>query len=438
MSDAGPSPVPDRPAAAAGGASSSSTLQVGVGLLVLGLSGFVFLGLSGRDLGPAAAAPVSVAWTILNAVGIGLFMPLEQEVGRRISAARARGAAFPPLARVRHYAAAALGALALVAAVFNGPIADTFLGGSRILLVVLVLALAAQALEYYARGMLAGTGRFRRYGAQLAVDGAARMVLSAAIFLLPTSSAALYAAVLVLSPALATLATIPLRDLLRRDGPAVPGERYPLAPLVTTSITAQLVANAGPLAIAVLATPAEQAITGQFVAAITIGRVPLFLFAAVQAVFLPALAAQVTTGRHAAFRAAMRRGFAATALLGGAGVVGIAVLGRWVMHVIYGPAFDVSVLDITLIAVSGALFMVAQLLAQGLLAHKTDTVVALGWGLGIVVTVLSLALPLPITTTVAVALCTGSGAAAAFFALALQRTTRAWESRLTLDTPEDR
>jgi O-antigen/teichoic acid export membrane protein len=425
--------VPDQPAGA-GSPSSSSTLQVGVGLLVLGLSGFVFLGLSGRDLGPAATAPVSVLWTILNAVGIGLFMPLEQEVGRRISAARARGDATPPLSRVRRYAAAALGTLAVVALVFSGPIADTFLGGSRVLVVVLVLALAAQALEYYARGILAGTGRFRRYGAQLAVDGASRMVLSAALFLLPASSAELYAAVLVVSPVLATLTTIPLRDLLRRDAHARPGERYPMAPLVTTSVTAQLVANAGPLAIAVLAAPGEEAVTGQFVAAITIGRVPLFLFAAVQAVFLPSLAALVTTGRHEEFRSAMRRGGAATALLGAAGVVGIAVLGRWAMRLIYGPAFDVSVLDITLIALSGALFMVAQLLAQGLLAHKTDTVVALGWGLGIVVTVLSLLLPLATTTTVALALCTGSGAAMVFFAVALHRTTTSWVDQLNHHT----
>ncbi|WP_127131959.1 lipopolysaccharide biosynthesis protein [Georgenia sp. SYP-B2076] len=466
MSATDPDLVPDQPVnhpEAKAPSGSSNALKVAVGLMIFGLSSFVFLGLSGRDLGPALAAPVSVAWTILNAVGIGLFMPLEQEVGRQISAARARGALRrPPLPRVTRYAVGAVLALAVVALVGIVPISDTFLGGSRGLVVVLVLALAAQALEYYARGILAGTGRFRRYSTQLAVDGGARIVLSALVFLAPAASPVLYGAVLVASPLIATLTTIPLRELLGRgqgaaasagagtaertpgtaaaaDGGAPAGTAgQPLAPLVVTSVSGQLLANAGPLAIAAISSAAEQATTGQFVAAVTIARIPLFLFAAVQAVYLPSLAAHVTTGRVEDFRRSVRAGALATAALGGAGVLGVAVLGRWAMQLVYGPEFDISRLDITLIALSGGLFMGAQLLVQGLLAHQVDALVAWGWGLGIAVTVATLFLPLATTTTVAVALCTGSAAALLFFAAALRRTMRGWAGAPRRHSSEER
>lgn len=112
-------------------------------------------------------------------------------------------------------------------------------------------------------------------------------------------------------------------------------------------------------------------------------------------------------------------------------MVGIAVLGRWLMHLIYGPGFTVAALDLNLIAVSGGLFMLAQAAAQGLLAHRADVPVAVGWSVGILATAAALALPLPTTTAVAVALCAGAAVALAVHLAVLARTVRAWARGLT-------
>ncbi|MBX9243469.1 polysaccharide biosynthesis protein, partial [Actinotalea ferrariae] len=190
-----------------------------LGLGVFGLSSFAFLGIAGRDLGPAGSAPLSVAWTVLNAVGIGLFLPLEQEAGRRLSGAIAvDGGASVSMRGTLRYAVWAVAVLAVVGAALHVPLSELILGGERVLVAVLVLALAAQAAEYLARGVLAGTGQFGRYGSQLAVDGALRVAGAALVAASGNGSVLAYGAVLVAAPALATVVTLGARA--RRTGVA--------------------------------------------------------------------------------------------------------------------------------------------------------------------------------------------------------------------------
>ncbi|MBX9246437.1 hypothetical protein ICW40_16715 [Actinotalea ferrariae] len=198
----------------------------------------------------------------------------------------------------------------------------------------------------------------------------------------------------------------------------------PLAPLVTASATGQLLANVGPIAIAALTSPAEQALSGNFVAAVTIARIPLFFFAAVQAVFLPSLAALVALGRRAELVATMRRALLATTALGVVGTVGVHLLGPWALGLVYGPEFAIDRLDLDLIAVSGGVFMLAQVLAQGLLAHGADRAAAVGWSVGLVAVPLALLLPLDPATRVATALCVGSAVAVAGHAVGLRAALR--------------
>lgn len=395
----------------------SKTVWVALGLGVFGLSNFVMLGLAGRDLGPAVSAPVSVTWTFMNAVGIGLFMPLEQEVGRRTSAALANSGRIDGIADVFRYIAWALAGLLVVGSLGAVAIARVFLSGDLVLSFLLMAGLVVLAAEYLCRGILAGTGRFRRYGAQLVIDGTVRIALSALVFSMALSSAAAYGMVLVMAPLVATLATAPW-DFLRSGALTRTALRpWPMAPLVLTSATSQLMANAGPLIIAALATDAERDSTGRFVAAITVARIPLFLFAAIQAVLLPAMSAHVARRDRPAFVAALIRGGLVTAALAVTGIVGIAVAGSWAIQLVYGTAFTLDSVDLLLLALSGGIFMAAQFLAQALLALHADGTVASAWGIGIIFTVLALTLPLGLTTLVATALCVG--ALAAVFVLAL-------------------
>lgn len=458
-------------------------LWVAIGLAVFGASNFAYLGLVSRSLGPAAAAPVSVLWTLLNAVGIGLYLPLEQEVGRRLSAARALRGRAEPMRRTLVYAGGTVAAIGVVTLLANGVIASGLLSGETALPAVLAAGLAGQALAYLTRGLLAGTGRFRRYGLQFVVDGVLRTVAAAVLFAADVRSPTAFAWVLVVAPVVAALLTVPRGSLalLRHGGapespalegsaPESPASESPAAedpvadvaapggaahggtpdepvrgsggpvgtagaapvrmgPLVATSVAGQLLANAGPIAVALLALPSQQALSGRFVAAVTVARIPLFLFAAVQAVFLPALASLAARHDHAGFRRAVLRALGATGALGVAGTAGVLAIGPLVLSLLYTPEFLVERDVMGLVALSGALFMLGQVLALALLAQHADRAAAIGWTVGIVVLVASLALPLDLLVRISVALCTGSLAAAATHALLLRTTLRRARAR---------
>ena len=59
--------------------------SVGAGVLAAGFFTYLFLSLAGRVLGPEAFAPVSSLWALVFIVGPGLFMPVQQELGRLVS-----------------------------------------------------------------------------------------------------------------------------------------------------------------------------------------------------------------------------------------------------------------------------------------------------------------------------------------------------------------
>ncbi|MCL1870978.1 MAG: hypothetical protein FWF90_11275 [Promicromonosporaceae bacterium] len=403
----------------------TSTLWVAIGLGLFGLSNFVFIALVGRDLGPAGSAPVGVAWTVLNALGIGLFQPLEQDAGRRLAAGRARGVG-ANLARAVRLGLWGSAAIVVVGLALMPWIADAVFSGAREIVVVVVLGLVGQAIAYYARGVLAGSGLFVRYGAQLAADGALRIVLAVVLFVLPTQSRLLYGLVLVVAPVAATLLTAVPPTLLRlaRAHRELPVGQH-LGSLVGASSFAQLLANLGPIALAALATPEQQGLSGSFVAGVTIARIPLFVFAAIQAVFLPALAAQLARGDLAGYRRSVRNAFAATGALALAGVLGLWLLGPWALRLVYGDQFDLSRATLTVIAASGGVFMLAQVCAQALLAHVRERLVAIGWFGGLVVALVTLALPGALDLRVAWALTIGAAVSFVVLAGALVRTDRA-------------
>ena len=413
-----------------------SMLWVAVGLGVFGLSNFVFLALAGRDLGPETSAAVSVAWTLLNALGIGLFQPLEQETGRRLSAARALGETGADLRRMVRYALVT-GLLIVVVGLAGTPwIADALFGSAKDIVLVVVLGLLGQALAYYARGVLAGTGRFNRYGEQLAVDGAIRIVAASALYLSGAGNQFLYGIVLVVAPVAATLLTARVSTLVKVARHAVAQRNGDgMLSLVAASSSGQILANLGPIAMAVMATASQQSLSGRFVAAVTVARIPLFLFAAIQAVFLPALAALAATHDVAGFRASVRKALLASAALGLLGILAIAVLGHWVLWLIYGPEFTIDTPTLVLISISGALFMLAQVFAQSLLAHHAERTVAMGWTLGILGSIATLFVPLSLSVTVALALCVGSAVALTSLALASRRTNRVWQASLKVTEP---
>ncbi|WP_421734376.1 lipopolysaccharide biosynthesis protein [Cellulomonas sp.] len=405
-------------------------VPVALGLGVFGLATFGFLGLAGKTLGPALFAPLSVLWTLLNAVGIGLFLPFEQELGRTTAARRALGQGNRPVAAAVLRFGVVVGAAVVVVSLVATPLlASELLGGRRSLVLLLVLALVGMGLSYAVRGLLAGNGRFGHYGAQLAVDGVLRVAAAAVLAALGVRDAAAYGVVLVVAPLVAVLVTTPRHraELVSPGPPVVRGDVVrAMVVLLVASVTSQLLANAGPLVVQVLASPGEEALAGQFLAALVIARVPVFLFAAVQAVLLPGLASLVGAGSVSGFvrRLALVTGL--TAAIAGVGVLVMWIWGDALVGLLFGDEFGVGQEVILLIAVSGALFMLAQLCAQALLALGAERWVVVGWTAGLLALVVACFAQGSVTGVAATALVVGSGVAVLVLAVALVARTARW------------
>lgn len=422
--------LPIQPAARQG----RGMIAVAAGLGVFGLSTYGFLGFAGQGLGPERFAPLSVLWTLLNALGIGLFLPFEQELGRVTAMRRARGEG--NLSYVRHVTTVALALLAAVCvlAILAGPVLSSrLLTGQGELVLLLVLAMAGMAASYMVRGLLSGQGRFDRYGAQLATDGVLRVLAAGALFGLRIDNVAAYGLVLFVSPVAAVLLTTPRPSVLIRTGGPEVAQRAvvrAVGTLLGASVLSQALANAGPIIVQLLATPNERAVSGQFLAALVVARVPLFLFAAVQAVFLPGLAGLVSAGDRDGFRGRVQAVGAGTLVIGVAGALVVWLLGSELVSLLFGPRFSIDRGVITLIAVSGALFMLAQVAAQALLALRADAAVVVGWAAGVGGLLISAAVPGELATRAASSLVCGSAAALVVLAGALVRRQARWRARL--------
>ena len=402
-------------------------VAVAGGLAVFGLATYGYLGFAGRALEAEVFAPLSVLWTLLNAIGIGLFLPFEQELGRRTAARRAAGEGNAPV--VRHSARAALvllGVVALLTAVATGSLSARLFSGNGVLVLLFVLALAGMAAAYLIRGLLSGGGFFGRYGAQLAADGVIRAVWAGALFASGSQDLAAYGVVLVGAPVLAVLLTTPRLSRIVEPGPAHDASVAvaALATLIGASVLSQLLANAGPVVVQLLAGPLDQEASGQFTAALVIARVPLFAFAAVQAVLLPGLAALVGAGEVVRFRERVRLVGLVTLALGLVGTALVWILGARLVPLLFGPDFSIARVVITLIALSGAAFMIAQVLAQALLALGADRWVLVGWAAGLATLVAAALLgPGSLTERAAWALVVGGMAAVAVLSVGLVRRT---------------
>lgn len=412
-------------AARAGGGLRS----VAIGLGVYGLSTYGYLGLAGQGLGHVAFAPLSVLWVLLNGIGIGLFLPFEQELGRRTAERRAVGQGNAPVVRQSLIAVGGLlAAVALVTAAGAGVLSSRLFGGNGELVPLFVLALAGMAASYVVRGLLAGNGRFGPYGAQLAVDGVLRVAGAWVLFALGSTDVVAYGAILVVAPVLAVLLTTSRPSTLVQAGPpqAARVAAMALGTLIVASLLSQALANAGTIVVQLLAAPTETGVTSDFLGALVIARVPLFLFAAVQAVLLPGLAGAIGAGDVATFRHRVELVGAATVTLGVLGTIAVRLLGAPLVPIVFGPDFSIDRDVITLIAASGGAFMIALAAAQALLALGAERVVLIGWAIGLGTLVVACFWQGPLAARAAWAMLDGAVAAMVVMVAALVLAQRRW------------
>jgi O-antigen/teichoic acid export membrane protein len=399
------------------------TLTVGAGLLVLGAGYCAHLAVAGHSLTPGGMAALSVLWSIVFLLGLGVFLPIEQELIRLVAARVTVGEGIGPVVRRACVVSAIVLAVILAPlAAAAGPVADRLFGGDTAMVAVLASACAALALTAVSRGTLAGLGAFRGYSIQLAADGGLRVALACALGLAGSRSAVAFGLVLTVAPLLAVLATVsPLLANLR-PGPVLSASamRGRLALLIGTMLLAQILINAAVIS-ARLLSPGNPAMVGALLAAAVLARAPLFVFTSLQTSLLPSLAGAVAADDPVRFRHLLARSGGVVVILGLVGGLVTTILGPWLTQVLFAARPVLGNAVFAWLAAGTLCYMLAMVLGQGAMALSRHRDQLLSWLAGAAVLAVITTAPGEVTVRLVAAYAAGCATAAVALAIVLVR-----------------
>lgn len=376
-----------RPVRWALGVLPTGTLPVAAGLAVLGAGSYAHLAFADHTLGATGKADVSELWSVVYLIGLGIFFPVEQELIRLVAARKAAGDGIAPVVRRGCMLAGGIFLATLVPLAAAGRvITDRLFDGDAGMLAALAGGFAALAVISVSRGVLAGMGRFPSYGSQLAIDGGLRIVFAAALGAAGIRSAVAFGLILTAAPLLSAVLTLPpvLRDL--RPGPAIAWAQLcrGLGLLIGTMVLAQLVANIAVINVKLLS-PGHPAVVAALLAAVVLARVPLFVFASLQASLLPGLADAIAVGELTRFRQLVIRGSGIVTALGLVGGVPAVIAGPFLIRVLFAARPVLGWTDFALLASGTLCYMLAMVLGQGAMALSRHRDQLLAWIAGTVV-----------------------------------------------------
>ena len=361
---------------------------MGSGLLVN-----AYLAIIARSVSAAEYAYFGAFWSLALVVGFGFYLPIEQETARLMQIPdRPRG-----LLRAALLTALSLAAVQVVLVAAATPWLARALGGHGVSVVAVAVLCLVSAGQFVVRGALIGMDRMGRYALVILVDTLLRVTFAVAVALLaadpgsPAFAWTLVAAIgLAHAPQLYLLATRRTRlgqvPAMGTHTVTVPEVRRAVAPLLLGSLCAQLLLNGPPVLIPALArNELEVTRAGQFLAAFTLARVPLFLVVPLQTALLPMLTALLHSGDRAALRRVMLRIGLGLAALGVAALALGWFVGPLLVGLIFGDAYVLGGRDVALLAVGVAAHIGLVLVTQVLVAAVRHRLVAGAWFTGVVV-----------------------------------------------------
>jgi O-antigen/teichoic acid export membrane protein len=387
------------------------TIPVAVGLVVSGLTSYGYLAVTARAVGPARYGSVSVLWSVTYLAALGFFLPLEQEIARALAARRIRGEGGGPVVRrAAQLGVIGLAFLVVLIASSSSLLLSRLFDRHIVLLFGFLLAVIAYFPVHLTRGMLAGSGRFGGYAVLLGGEGVVRLAICLGLAAAGVTTPGGYGLALGLAPFAALAMVIWWTGDARRPGPEaqVAELSSALGWLLASSLLLQALVNGPAVAIKVLASPSEQLQTGRFIAGLLLCRVPLFLFAAIQASLLPKLAAQATSGRLSEFRTSLRRILRLLGTIGAAATLAALGFGPLALRTFFGPGYQLSRVDLAALAAASGAVMITTVFSQGLIAFQEYARVAIGWLIGLVLFAGMLTLPIGHQDRVSLAFVSGS------------------------------
>ena len=315
------------------GAIPEGTISIGIGLLIAGVTIYIFFKIGQQALGQEAFKPLVSLWFVMFAVAPGFFLPVEQELSRAIAHRRALGQGTAPVIRkVALLCAVIVACLLALILVLSPVINDNLFDGQTIITVSLAIAIVSYGLLYFTKGLSSGLGKFPAYGFIVGSDGAIRVIACTILLVAGITQLSAYSIIIVITPIIGVMIVYLAGQLHSDPGPPAAWSEITenLVWLLGGSIFAAALVNAGPITVDLLGDKSDAIRVTQFGNAVLLTRVPLFLFQAVQAALLPRLTRLAARGDLDEFKVGFRR---LVILVIGVGIIGI--IGAF----LFGPFF---------------------------------------------------------------------------------------------------
>ena len=356
------------------------TLSIGIGLLVAGVTIYIFFKIGQQALGQEKFKPLVSLWFVMFAIAPGFFLPIEQELSRAVAHRRALNQGVGPVVKkVALLCVVTVVFLLALILLLSPMINDNLFEGNVIITVSLAIAIVTYGALYFTKGLSSGLGKFSAYGFIVGADGAIRVLACTALLLLGVTQLSAYSLIIVITPIIGVMIVLLAGQLKTESGPPATWSEITenLVWLLGGSIFAAALVNAGPLTVDLLGDSQDAIRVTQFGNAVLLTRVPLFLFQAVQAALLPRLTRLAARGDLVEFKIGFRRLVVLVIGVGIFGTIGAFLFGPFFLDLVYGGGIDRRTL--TLLALASAIYMMALAIAQAVIALRGHRLVALGW-----------------------------------------------------------
>jgi O-antigen/teichoic acid export membrane protein len=346
----------------------AAILSAGIG--ATGLITYGYFSLASHSLSEADYGGITLLWSAVFITVSVLYRPVEQLLSRTIADRAARGVTGRDHLRVAATIQLGLGLVFVVAALaLRGPLEDDLFEGSGTLYAILIVAVLAYAVSYFARGFLAGSHRFGLYGGLVLMEASSRVLFALAVAVGIAEGQSVVALGMVAAPVV-SLCVVPF-TLSHGSGFAVA--------VLAIMLAEQTFLNAGPLLVKATADSGGAALAGFTFNVLLIARAPLQLFQSVQTAILPHLTRLSAGGETDPFRRSVNVTLAAIAGFALAVAVVMAAAGPAVMDLAFGGEFEYDRLGLVLISIGMGMYLAAATLNQALLARGRARQACAAW-----------------------------------------------------------
>ncbi len=369
---------------------TSARLLVGVGSSAVAT--YVYLIVAARSLGPGDYATFSAFWAIAVIVGAGVYLPVEQETGRRaVGRPGFSGSVTRGSGTASWVAAGGLTVGLGLVLMVSWPLARLYFGDDAWLVVAVLFAGVGYAVQYPVRGLLSAGRRYGTYAGVLGTEAVLRVLLvGLAVVVVTDPGPALLAAVVGGAAAGSALAgLLRLRsagDRSAEQGPDAGGAAAVLrsvAVLVTGAVALQTLLYLSVLVARVWAPAGQEEVAGRLLAAITVTRIPVFVLQSVESLVVPRIAERAASGDRPAVASTVRWLLLAVGVLAVTAVAGSALLGPLLVEIMFGSAFAVGHGTMALLGLGTGVFMLALAASDVSVALEGHRRMAVAWVLGL-------------------------------------------------------